>query len=89
MKKCSICGESISEFSDVCPYCHSNLNEDTSDNYEHKRQKIKQNTKIKAIVIAHVVVTLFVFFVLNPILEALSILLSLTLSLIIIKHNSL
>lgn len=48
MKKCNICGKSISKFSSECPYCHNHI--DTIVNSEiHKKRTEYKGTKANVI----------------------------------------
>ncbi len=51
MKKCNVCGKTISDFSEVCPHCHSNPSQITVKDATEKK-KIYANRKKVCIMLA-------------------------------------
>ena len=59
MKKCDVCGKSISDFSTICPYCNSNLTTDNQEVHAAKREAIKTKNLLNRSIILHIVLTWF------------------------------
>ncbi len=63
MKKCNVCGKTISDFSEVCPHCHSNPSQITSEDATEKKKIYANRKKVCIMLAIHLFAVLFFYVV--------------------------